>query len=70
MNEQEKQVEAEGDGIDSMRIKFAVNETPYCFWDLDIHGKNLEFNLANRQGNYLLAITSDPIEKRQCASTN
>lgn len=24
-------------------IKFAVNETPYCFWDLDVHGKNLEF---------------------------
>jgi hypothetical protein len=24
-------------------VKFAVNETPYCFWDLDVHGKNLEF---------------------------
>lgn len=24
-------------------IKFVVNETPYCFWDLDVHGKNLEF---------------------------
>ena len=20
-------------------IKFVVNETPYCFWDLDVHGK-------------------------------
>src|SRR5215217_3441839 len=24
-------------------IRFAVNETPYCFWELDVHGKNLEF---------------------------
>ena len=24
-------------------VRFAVNETPYCFWDLDVHGKNLEF---------------------------
>jgi hypothetical protein len=23
--------------------KFVVNETPYCFWDLDVRGKNLEF---------------------------
>lgn len=24
-------------------IRFAVNETTYCFYDLDVHGKNLEF---------------------------
>ena len=43
MNEQQKQAEADSSEIDEIRIRFAVDETPYCFWDLDVHGKNLEF---------------------------
>ncbi|HEV7746101.1 MAG TPA: hypothetical protein VGO56_13965 [Pyrinomonadaceae bacterium] len=39
----EKQAEAEDEELENIRIRFAVNETPYCFWDLDVHGKNLEF---------------------------
>ena len=45
MNETEKP-EAEKNLDETTRlphIKFVVNETPYCFWDLDVHGKNLEF---------------------------
>ena len=44
MNETEKP-EAEKNLDETTRlphIKFVVNETPYCFWDLDVHGKNLE----------------------------
>lgn len=26
-----------------LHVRFAVNETPYCFWDLDVHARNLEF---------------------------
>ena len=43
MNEQEEKAEAESDDIEQMRIRFAVNETPYCFWDPNVHGTNLEF---------------------------
>jgi|SRR5215213_6983623 len=45
MNETEK-LEAEKNLDETTRlphIKFVVHETPYCFWDLDVHGKNLEF---------------------------
>jgi hypothetical protein len=46
MNELEQQTEAAGGAKQITplpHIKFAVNETPYCFWDLDVHDKNLEF---------------------------
>ena len=28
--------------------RFAVDETPYCLWDLDIHARNLEFYQQDR----------------------
>ncbi len=43
----EQQLGSDSDAVNSKpqlpHIRFAVNETPYCFWDLDVHGKNLEF---------------------------
>jgi hypothetical protein len=43
--------------------RFAVDETPYCLWDLDIHARNLEFinridpryfeHVANLHGQFL-----------------
>lgn len=56
MNETEKP-EAEKNLDETTRlphIKFVVNETPYCFWDLDVHGKNLEF--INKILNILITL--------------
>lgn len=46
MNELEKGLpgdEQAGEATPLPHIKFVVNETPYCFWDLDVHEKNLAF---------------------------
>jgi hypothetical protein len=47
MKELKDRIEGEIEDIHAIpelpHIRFAVNETPYCFWDLDVHGKNLEF---------------------------
>jgi hypothetical protein len=67
MNEQEKQAHAEGGEIEQIRIRFAVNETPYCFWDLEVHKKNLKFinNIDPKYFEHIADLNGELLEGEQ-----
>ena len=67
MNEQKKQAGAGGVGIEEIRVRFVVNETPYCFWDLDVHGKNLEFinKIDPKYFEHIAALNGELLEGEQ-----
>jgi hypothetical protein len=49
------------------RIRFAVNETPYCFWSLDPIGQDLEFinNIDPRYFEHIAELHGDSLEDDQ-----
>lgn len=45
-------------------VRFVVNETPYCMWDLDIHQRNLDFinSIDPRYFEHIAKLHSDSLE--------